>query len=209
MPMSATQCPRQVVANVTLSLDGRVNGPGGEHDMGWIVPHAVSEGARDHMLRVTEPATTVLLGRKNYAGFGGFWPGVADMEDADPRDRAFSRWLDRTDKIVFSSTLTDATWRSSRLATTDPAATVTALREADGGDIVVLASISIIRQLLQADQVDRLSIILCPVVVGGGDRLFSDATVPASDWSLAGSWPTGSGATSLFFDRARPSGKVA
>ncbi|QYG92960.1 riboflavin biosynthesis protein RibD [Iamia sp. SCSIO 61187] len=193
---------RTVVANITLSLDGRINGPDGEHDMGWIVPHALSDGARDHMLRVTEPATTVLLGRKNYSGFGEFWPSVASMELADPRDRAFSRWLDATDKVVFSSTLTDTPWRGSRLATAGPAATVAELREGAGGDIVVLASVSIIRQLLEADLVDRLSIMLCPVVVGGGDRLF-DATTPASDWTPAGSWPTETGATALLLDRTR------
>lgn len=192
---------RTVVANITLSLDGRVNGPAGEQDMGWIVPHAMSDGARDHMIRVTEPATTVLLGRKNYEGFGGFWPAVAGMEDADPRDRAFARWLDRTEKIVFSSTLTDATWQNSRLATKDPAATVAELRSVEGGDIVVLASVSLIRQLLQTDQVDRLSITLCPVIVGGGDRLFDDS-VPAGDWQLAGSWTTESGATTLLLDRS-------
>jgi dihydrofolate reductase len=198
--MSQPHPTRKVVANVAVSLDGRINGPGGDFDMGWIAPHAVSDGARDHMLRVTEPATTVLLGRKNYTGFGGFWPSVADMDDADPRDRAFSRWLDRTDKIVFSSTLTDATWRNSSLATAGPAETVAGLRETDGGDIIVLASISIIRQLLRADQVDRLSIMLCPVVAGGGERLFDD-TVPAAEWTLAGSWATESGATNLLYDR--------
>jgi dihydrofolate reductase len=206
--MSEQHPTRRVVANISLSLDGRINGPGGDHDMGWIVPHAVSDGARDHMLRVTEPATTVLLGRKNYEGFGGFWPGVAGMDDADPRDRAFSRWLDRTDKVVFSSTLEDLTWHNSRRATAGPAETVAALRTADGGDIVVLASASIIRQLLQADQLDRLSIMLCPVVVGGGERLLDDG-LAASEWALAGSWPTATGAVCLVFDRRADRGKVA
>jgi dihydrofolate reductase len=150
----------------------------------------------------------VLLGRKNYAGFGGFWPSVADMGDADPRDRAFSRWLDRTEKIVFSSTLTDATWRSSRIATAGPADTVAALREEDGGDIVVLASLSVIRQLLHADQLDRLSIMLCPEVVGGGERLFDD-TVPAGAWTLVESWTTDTGAVNLFYDRVPARGSVA
>jgi dihydrofolate reductase len=84
---------RIVVGNISLSLDGRVTGPGGEYDMGWIVPHAITDTARDHMVGVTTPATTVLLGRKNYMGFGGYWPLVADDESADPRDHVFSRWL--------------------------------------------------------------------------------------------------------------------
>ena len=57
---------RTVVANISLSLDGRVAGPGGDYDMSWIVPHAVTDGARDHMVKVTSAATTALLGRKNY-----------------------------------------------------------------------------------------------------------------------------------------------
>src|SRR4029453_3900745 len=95
---------RRVVANIALSLDSRVNGPGGEYDMGWIVPHAISDAARDHMTRVTSPGTTALLGRKNHDGFAGYWPAVTDQVDADPRDRAFSRWLNEVDKVVFSTT---------------------------------------------------------------------------------------------------------
>ena len=56
---------RKVVANIALSLDGRTAGPKGEYDMSWIVPHAITDGAREHMIAVTSPATIVLLGRKN------------------------------------------------------------------------------------------------------------------------------------------------
>lgn len=81
---------RTVIGNFSMSLDGRVTGPAGESDMAWIVPHAVTDVARDHMVSVTSPATTVLLGRKNYQGFGGYWPTVVNDKTADPRDRAFS-----------------------------------------------------------------------------------------------------------------------
>jgi hypothetical protein len=63
---------RTVIANISLSLDGRVTGPGGEYDMGWIVPHAITDGGRNHMISVTSPATTALLGRKNYDGFSQY-----------------------------------------------------------------------------------------------------------------------------------------
>jgi dihydrofolate reductase len=79
---------RRVVGNIALSLDGRVAGPGGEHDMSWIVPHTLTNVARGHMLKVISTATTVLLGRKNYEGFASFWPAVAGDEEADPRDRS-------------------------------------------------------------------------------------------------------------------------
>ncbi|MER6514940.1 dihydrofolate reductase family protein [Nonomuraea sp. NPDC001636] len=193
---------RRVVGNISLSLDGRVSGPGGEYDMSWIVPHALSDGARDHMIRVTGAATTVLLGRRNYEGFGSFWPAVAKDEDADPRDRAFARWLDETEKIVFSSTLTDAPWQNSRLAGTGPAEEVERLRKQTGGDVIVLASGSVIKALLEADALDRLSITLCPEVAGGGARLFEDG-LPATHWSLTDLTTTESGAICLLYDRLR------
>ena len=198
-----TQQQRTVVANISLSLDGRVAGLGGPYDMSWIVPHAVSDGARDHMIRVTAPATTALLGRTNYAGFGGYWPAVAEDESADPRDRAFSRWLDDVEKVVFSTTLTRADWRNSRIAAAGPADEVRALREQRGGDIIVLASGSVIRALLAADEVDRLSITLCPALVGGGARLFEDG-LPSSGWRPAPDpTTTETGALCLLFDRVR------
>src|SRR5215510_14294450 len=145
---SKTAGTRKVIANISLSLDGRVTGPGGEYDMSWIVPHAITNAARDHMINVTTPATTVLLGRKNYEGFGAYWPPVADNESADPRDRAFSKWLNSVEKIVLSSTLKEAAWNNSRVTDSDPATVVQELQMQSGGDIIVLASSSIIKRLL-------------------------------------------------------------
>ncbi len=120
---------RTVVANISVSLDGRVNGPGGDYDMSWIVPHALTDGAREHMVKVTNPASTALLGRKNYQGFASYWPAVADNPDADPRDRAFAQWLNAVDKVVFSTTLQEAGWPNSRIVADDPAAEVRRLRK--------------------------------------------------------------------------------
>jgi dihydrofolate reductase len=191
---------RRVVANISLSLDARISGVGGEFDMGWIVPHAMTDGAREHMIRVTGPATTALLGRKNYQGFGGYWPAVAKDEKADPRDRAFSEWLNAVEKVVFSTTLTDAPWENSRIAGAAPADVVRELRAEPGGDIVVLASAGIIRALLEAAELDRLSITLCPEIVGGGRRLLDDG-LPAASWSLTDMSTTESGAICLIYDR--------
>ncbi len=200
--MSKSVNTRTVIGNISLSLDGRVTGPGGEYDMGWIVPHAITDGARDHMIAVTSPATTVLLGRKNYIGFGGYWPSVADNELADPRDRAFSKWLNSVEKIVFSSTLKDATWENSRIINADPAAVVRDLQQQTSGNIIVLASGSLIKRLLEADALDCLSITLCPEVAGGGARLFEDG-LPPSSWTLRQSAVTESGAICLLYDRVR------
>jgi len=194
---------RIVVGNISLSLDGRMAGPGGEYDMGWIVPHALTDGARDHAAKVTRTATTALLGRKNYQGFAGFWPAVAEDEEADPRDRAMARWLNAVEKVVFSSTLQHVDWHNSRIATADPAATVRQLRKQPGGDIIVLASGSIIRNLLETGELDRLSITLCPELPGGGARLFGDGPA-GSSWSLIEASTTEAGALCLLYDRIRP-----
>lgn len=193
---------RTVIGNFSLSLDGRVTGPGGEYDMGWIVPHAITDAARGHLVSITTPATTVLLGRKNYMGFGSYWPSIADDESADPRDRAFSQWLNSVEKIVISSTLKEATWKNSRIVDADPATVIEELRQKEGGDIIVLASGSVIKSLLRADALDRLSITLCPEVAGGGARLFEDG-LPSSSWSLRQSAVTESGALCLLYDRVR------
>lgn len=197
-----TRHTRTVIANISLSLDGRVCGPGGEYDMSWIVPHAVTDTARGNMIRVTSPATTVLLGRKNYMGFSQYWPSVANDESADARDRAFSKWLNSVEKIVFSSTLKETTWENSRVIFADPAGVVEDLQKQAGGDIIVLASGTIIKRLLQADDIDRLSITICPEVAGGGARLFEDG-LPPSSWTLRENMVTESGAMCLVYERIR------
>jgi dihydrofolate reductase len=193
---------RTVVGNISLSLDGRVTGRGGDSDMSWVASHAVSEASREFMVRVTSPATTALLGRKNYQGFGGYWPTVARDESADPRDRAFAQWLDSVEKVVFSSTVKDADWDNTRIVDADPATEVRRLRMQSGGAIIVLNSVSVINNLLEADELDRLSITLCPEVVGGGARLFEDG-LPASSWRLTNMSSTETGAISLLYDRVR------
>ena len=196
-----TEHTRKVVGNISLSLDGRINGRGGDFDMGWIVPHAVTETSRHHLMRMTQNATTALLGRKNYEGFGGYWPSVANDDSADPRDRAFARWLNDVDKVVFSTTLQDAPWQNSRISD-DPVTEVGELRGQPGGDIIVLSSTSIIRALLEADELDRLIVNLCPEIVGGGARLFDDG-LPQSAWSLTDQTTSDTGATYLIYDRVR------
>jgi dihydrofolate reductase len=198
--MNTETANRKVVVNIMLSLDGRVAGPGGDYDMSWIVPHAITDGARDHMINVTTPATTVLLGRKTYDGFSSYWPRVADDHTADARDRAFSSWLNETEKIVFSATLHDTAWRNSRVVNDDPAIVVAQLQQQPGGDIIVLASSSIIRALLNADAVDEFSITLCPELPSGGARLFAD-DLPASSWRLEQHAATESGAICLLYNR--------
>ena len=195
---------RIVTGHTPLSLDGRVSGPGGAHDMGWTVRHALTGAARAQLLEVSGAATTVLLDGSTYQGFGGFWPAVAGDEDADPRDRLFARWLNEAEKILVSGTLTEAGWRNTRIAADDPAEVVRRLRKEEGGDVVVLASPGVIRRLLEAGELDRLSLTLCPELIGAGARLFGDGPA-GSSWSLAKATPASSGALCLRYDLIRPS----
>lgn len=194
---------RIVIGHIPLSLDGRVSGPGGEHDMGWTVRHASTGAARAQLLEVTSTAGTVLLDGRTYQGFGGYWPAVAGDEDADPRDRLFARWLNEAEKILVSRTVTEAGWRNTRVADDDPAEIIRRLRKEHGGDIVVLASHGVIRRLLEAGELDRLSITLCPEIIGAGARLFGDGPA-GSSWSLAEARPASSGALCLRYDLIRP-----
>ncbi|MFF7244650.1 dihydrofolate reductase family protein [Embleya sp. NPDC008237] len=199
---------RTVVANFTISLDGYVTGPGGEADMGWIGRHAVSDQAREILTRIVNGATTALLGRKNYEGFGGFWPAVGRDENADPRDRAYGRWLDEVEKVVFSTTLTEANWTGARIVDGDPAEVVRQLRGRNGGDIVIQNSMSLIRALLAADEVDRICMMLCPELSGGGAVLF-DKGFPSTSWSLTNVTSTDTGAVVLTYDRLRATAPTA
>jgi dihydrofolate reductase len=191
----------KVVGNVTMSLDGRTNGRGGSEDMSWVWPHNITDQARDALVEMTS-GTTVLFGRRNYLGFAAFWSPLAVDPEAEPRFRKFAEWLENVNKVVFSTTLGTAPWRNSRVAEAGPVETVRSLRATSSGDVWVLNSASIIRQLLDADELDRLVINLAPALAGGGEPLFANG-MPASSWSLAKTTESDSGAIRLYYDRTR------
>ncbi|MEV5983104.1 dihydrofolate reductase family protein [Streptomyces sp. NPDC052114] len=193
---------RRVVTNMCLSLDGHYARLGDPLDMGWVMPYAVTDVARDHLTGLWESATTALLGRVNAEGFLGFWPTVIGMEGADPRDEAFARWLVDTDKVVLSSTLDKAPWERTAIVDGPTADVVADLRATEGGDILVLSSASVIKDLLAADQVDRLALVIFPVFLGGGPRLFEDG-LPEGQWTLTSQSAGEHGTLSLVYDRVR------
>lgn len=193
--------PRRTVGNITLTLDGRITGPGGNQDMGWVVPHAFSDVVRDGMVETVAAADTVLIGRTNFEGFRAVWPAVAGLEGADPRDRAFSAWLNGVRKVLFSTTVTDPAWAGTEVTTEAPASVVRRLRQTPGGDLVVLASISILTALLEAGELDRLVVTYVPEILGGGRRFLDQGELPASGWTLSDHQVSDSGALVLRYDR--------
>jgi dihydrofolate reductase len=193
---------RTVTANLTLSLDGRYNGPGGAYDLAAIVPYASTDVARDHLTRIWENATTAVLGRLNAEGFLGFWPSVADNEDADPRDRGYAKWLRDTEKVVFSTTLTESPWEHTRLVNAPTTDVIADLKTTGGGEILVNSSASIIKALLSADLLDRLYLMITPEITGGGQRLFDDG-LPATKWTVTHRDSGELGELAMVYDRLR------
>lgn len=193
---------RRVTANIGLTLDGRYNGPGGPGDAGAIVRYATTEVARDHLTRIWEGATTALLGRRNAEGFLGFWPTVAEDENADPRDRGYAKWLVDTEKVVLSTTLTEAPWERTRVVNAPTADVVAELKATGEGDILVNSSPTVIKALLSADLIDRLYLLICPEIAGGGQRLFEDG-LPGSTWQLTDQRAGERGEMALVYDRLR------
>jgi dihydrofolate reductase len=193
---------RRVTASMSLTLDGRYSGPGGQGDLGAIIPYATTEVARQHLTRIWETATTALLGRLNAQGFMGFWPSVADDENADPRDRGYAKWLVDAEKVVLSTTLTEAPWERTRVVNAPAEDVVADLKTTSEGDILINNSASVIRPLLSADLLDRLYLMICPEIAGGGQRLFEDG-LPASKWTLTHQETGELGEMALVYDRAR------
>lgn len=193
---------RRVTASMNLTLDGRYNGPGGPGDLGAIIPYAATEVARGHLTRVWDGATTALLGRLNAEGFMGYWPSVAEDENADPRDRGYAKWLVDTEKVVLSTTLTEAPWERTRVVNGPTADVVDDLKATGEGDILVNNSASVIKALLSADLLDRLYLMVVPEIAGGGQRLFDDG-LPATKWRLTFQETGGLGEMAMVYDRAR------
>ncbi|WP_026531616.1 dihydrofolate reductase family protein [Arthrobacter sp. H41] len=200
--MTAQTGGRRVVTNMSLSLDGHYAAPDDPLDMGWVMPYAVTDVARDHLTSLWESATTALLGRVNAEGFLGFWPTVIGMEAADPRDEGFAKWLVNTDKVVLSSTLGEVPWERTTIIDKPTVEVVADLKATESGDILVLSSASVIKALLAAEMVDRLAITIFPVFLGGGPRLFDDG-LPAGRWALVSQATGEHGTLALVYDRVR------
>jgi dihydrofolate reductase len=189
---------RRVSANISLTLDGFYSGPGGPADLAAIIPYATTEVARNQLARLHDGATTALLGRRNAEGFLGFWPTVATDPNADPRDRGYAKWLVDVEKVVLSTTLTSAPWERTRVVNAPAAEVVAGL----SGNVLVNNSASVIKDVLAADLLDRLYLMICPEIVGGGQRLFEEG-LPASKWRLTHQETGELGEMAMVYDRVR------
>ena len=156
---------RKIVVAEFISLDGVVETPETWH-MGYI---------NDEMFRVmwslNDRIDTMLLGRNTFASFAGAF-GSAPAEDA------VAAKMNRPAKVVVSSTLTDPGWANSTVLTGDPVKGIAALKAQPGGDILTTGSTRLVRTMLRAGLVDELSLLVHPIVVGKGERLFEEDAEP-------------------------------
>jgi dihydrofolate reductase len=177
-----------------LSLDGVVQGPGGPDEDrsggfdlgGWLVPYADEDMGR-LVANWFSQADAFLLGRRTYEIFASHWPHVTD--DNDP----VASKLNSLPKYVVSQTLDRVEWNNSTLIKSDVAARVAELKSQPGREIQVHGSGRLAQTLMSNSLVDEYRLLIYPVVVGSGKRLFEPGSVPPAALQLVDTTTTGAG----------------
>jgi dihydrofolate reductase len=193
---------RPLVVTTFLTMDGVMQAPGGPGEdpsggfsyEGWLVPH-FDEDLGAQMEEWFTPAEDFLLGRTTYEIFHASWPQMRD------ENSAVSTGLNDKPKHVASRTLTEVEWDTARLIEGPVPDAVRALKEADGGELQVHGSAGLVQTLLREDLVDELRLVVFPVVLGEGKRLFGEGAIPRT-WRLTTSRTTGAGVLIAVYQRA-------
>jgi dihydrofolate reductase len=182
----------RIVVTEFVSLDGVMEDPGGAEGFkygGWTFE--IPRGDEGDAFKLDEAlgAEALLLGRVTYEGFAAAWPS---------RDGDFADKFNSMPKYVVSSTLREPPWNNSTVLEGDVAESVSKLRREHDGDIVVHGSAQLVQTLLEHDLVDELRLMVFPVVLGSGKRLFGD-TSEKKPLRLADSKTVGEGVTILVY----------
>jgi dihydrofolate reductase len=166
----------RVMVSEFMSLDGVVQAPGGPDEDtdggfahgGWSHPYFDPEVMGPVIADGMNDAEGLLFGRRTWQGMAAAWPERAGDPYADS--------MNAIKKYVASRTLTqaDMTWNSTLLSPENAVADVAELRAQDGGDLVIWGSVSLVQALLAAGQVDQLTLMIEPILLGGGKRIFPD-----------------------------------
>ena len=153
---------RKVTAGLFISLDGVVESP-----EQWHFPY-VNDGMMEVIGSAMAAADAILLGRVTYQEFAAYWPGVS------AEDEPMAAYMNATPKYVVSTTLDQAEWNNSTLIQGNVAEAITRLKQQPGKNINIIGSPTLVQSLLQDDLLDELGLLVHPVVVGSGKRLFTD-----------------------------------
>ncbi len=185
----------RIVVTEFVSLDGVTEDPGGSEDFkhgGWSFEISRGDEGDRFKLDETMASEALLLGRVTYEGFAKAWP---------TRDGEFADKFNSMPKYVVSSTLTDPEWTNTTVLEGDLADEVSRLREQHDGDVVVHGSMQLVEALLENDLVDELRLMVFPVVLGSGKRLFGE-TSDKKPLKLSDSKIVGDGVAILVYERA-------
>ena len=186
----------RIVVTEFVSLDGVVEDPGGAENYrhgGWTFE--IDRGQEGDRFKVDETmeADALLLGRVTYEGFAAAWPD---------REGEFADKFNTMPKYVVSSTLENPGWANSTVLEGDVADAVSKLRESASGDIYVHGSAQLVQALIEHDLVDELRLMVFPVVLGEGKRLF-DGTTDKKRLRLTDSKTVGDGVMILIYEPVR------
>jgi dihydrofolate reductase len=171
---------RRIVMFNNVSADGCFSDAQG--GLGWVVQDAELNRANAAAAAASvEGSGTILFGRRTYEMFAAFWPHVARDTPAPhgrgplgPEMLAMADMLNRSEKVVFSRTLQEPSWRGTRvLRALDPQA-IEAMKRGPGSDIMVFGSGSVVSQLTQHRLIDEYQMVVSPVALGPGKRLFEE-----------------------------------
>src|SRR5689334_20486301 len=160
----------RIVVTEFVSLDGVTEDPGGAEDFkygGWTFEIARGDEGDRFKLDETFEAEALLLGRVTYEGFAAAWPS---------REGEFADKFNNMPKFVVSSTLGEPAWNNTTVLSGDLVEEVTKVRESAQGDVYVHGSMQLAQALLEHDLVDELHLMVFPVVLGSGKRLFAETT---------------------------------
>jgi dihydrofolate reductase len=160
----------KIVATEFISLDGVMEDPGGaegfEHG-GWTFEISRGEEGDKFKLDELNEAEAQLLGRVTYEGFAAAWPTMEDPV-------GFADKMNSMPKYVYSTTLESAEWENSTILSGELAASIGKVKDEVDGVILVAGSARLVQGLIAADLLDELRLMVFPVVLGGGKRLFPD-----------------------------------
>jgi dihydrofolate reductase len=186
----------RIVVTEFVSLDGVMEDPGGAEDYkygGWTFEIDRGDEGNKFKLDETMEADALLLGRVTYEGFAEAWPS---------RDGEFADKFNNMPKYVVSSTLRDPEWKNTTVLSGDLADEVSKVRESTSGDVYVHGSAQLARALLEQDLVDEVHLMVFPVVLGAGKRLFGETTAK-KPLKLVDSKIVGDGVAILVYRPAR------
>ena len=188
-----------IVVTEFVSLDGIAEGPGGGEGYkhgGWSFEQSSGEDGEQFKLEETLASDALLLGRVTYEGFAQAWPSM---------ENDFADKFNSMPKYVVSSTLNDPSWTNSTVLRGDIADEVPKLKSKYDRDIAVHGSLQLAQALMERDLVDELHLMVYPVVLGSGKRLFGE-TSDKKPLKLSDVRTVGDGVTLLIYKAANGAG---